>query len=288
VVRLRNNTYVPYVATRPYQRVRHFGPIRVQYYNRYPNPPLTLYRAASTREVFAGPILLLLRDVFRADETVADWILDDWEDNTTVSSSLGINVHGWVDEKYWFSQGGINFEALRATTTVYLERNEIPAAIRSLYNSFVATYYPEPNLFTEEIHQWVHGSGPFYKSADEARFVNHLRATLVREDGDVLWLAAGVPRRWLAPGEKIEVNDASTYFGPVSYKIDATDSTVNTKVTLPTRNKFSTAWLVLRLPDGAGFKSVEIDGKPWHDFDSATQRIRLPITNQPMQVSVRF
>ena len=56
VVRLQNNTYIPYVGSRPYQRIRHFGSIRVAYYSRYPNAPPTLYRAASTRENFAGPI----------------------------------------------------------------------------------------------------------------------------------------------------------------------------------------------------------------------------------------
>ena len=205
-----------------------------------------------------------------------------------MSSSLGINVHGWVDDKYWFSRGGMNFEALRNPTTVYLERNEVPAAIRSLYNSFVATYYPDPNVFTEEFHQWVHGAGPFYKTADEARFVNHLRAMLVREEGGVLWLAAGVPSRWLAAGKKIEVNGAPTYFGPASYTIDATGSSVTARVVLPTRNKFQTAWLVLRLPGGMSFRAVEIDGKSWQDFDAHAQRIRLPMTNKPIQVDVHF
>ncbi len=288
VVRLQNNTYIPYVGARPYQRIRHFGSIRVAYYSRYPGAPPTLYRAASTRENFAGPILLLLRDVFRPNEPVADWILDDWEDNLTVSAPLGINVHGWVDPQYWFSQGGINFESLRNTVMAYLKRNEIPAAIRSHYNSFVATYYPVPNVFTEEIHQWVHGAGPFYKTADEARFVNHLRGMLVREDGDTLWLAAGTPTRWLEAGKKIEVNNAPTYFGPVSYTIEGSDSSVHARVILPSRNAIKNPWLVLRLPGGAHFQSVELDGKPWQDFDAATQRIRLPVTNKPIDVSVRY
>ena len=32
----------------------------------------------------------------------------------------------------------------------YLRRHEIPAAIRNLYNDFVACYYPDVNAFTEE------------------------------------------------------------------------------------------------------------------------------------------
>lgn len=40
VVKLRDNTYVPYVPTRPYQRIRLFGPLRVGYYSRYPEKVL--------------------------------------------------------------------------------------------------------------------------------------------------------------------------------------------------------------------------------------------------------
>ena len=35
------------------------------------------------------------------------------------------------------------------------------------------------------------------RSPDESRFVNRVRDTLVFEDGDTLWLAPGIPRRWL-------------------------------------------------------------------------------------------
>lgn len=288
VVRLRDNTYIPYVPTKPHQRIRLFGPLRVGYYSRYPEKVLPCYRAGSTREMFAGPILLLLREVFQNDEPIADWILDDWEDNISMSSTIGVNVHGWVDDKYWFSRGGMNFEALRQTVPVYLRRNEIPAAIRSLYNCFVATYYPEPNVFTEEYHQWVHASGPFYKTADEARFVNRIRYMLIREDGDTLWLASGTPRRWLDPGKKIEVKDAPTHFGPMRFQIEASESKVEAKLQLPTRNPIGKVWFVLRAPSGKQIREVEINGKPWLEFESVRERISLPVTTQAMRISVRL
>jgi hypothetical protein len=149
-------------------------------------------------------------------------VLDDREDNATMSSSLGLNVHGWVVDEYWFSRGGMQWEAnYQNPISVYLRRNEIPGAIRDLYNDFVSCYYPDVNVFTEEYRQWRYPSGPFYKSSDEARFLYRLRDVLVREEYDTLWLAAGTPRRWLAPGQKVEVSGAPTYFGPVSYRIEA-------------------------------------------------------------------
>jgi hypothetical protein len=289
VIRLRDNTYVPYVPTRPYQRIRLFGPIRVAYYSRYPQKALPTYRLSATREVLYGPMILLSLDVFHSDEPLANWVLDDWEDNATMSTSLGLFVHGWVDDKYWFSRGGMVFQAnLQNPTLVYLRRNEIPAALRNLYNDFVACYYPDVNVFTEEYRQWRSPSGPFYKVSDEAKFVTQVRHTLVREDGDTLWLAAGAPRRWLDPGQKIEVRDAPTYFGPVSYSLEASDAGVEAHVELPARNPFKTAWLVVRAPGTKHIHSVEIDGKSWADFEEGRERIQLPVKPGPMQVSVHF
>lgn len=289
VIRLRNNTWVPYVPTRPYQRIRLFGPIRVAYYSRYPQHVLPTYRLSETREVLYGPMILLSLDLFHATEPIADWVLNDWEDNATMSVPLGLFVHGWVDEKYWFSRGGIVFQAnLQNPILAYLKRNEIPAAIRNLYNDFVACYYPTVNVFTEEFRQWKSPSGPFYKSPDEAKFVNRLRDSLVREDSDALWLAGGTPRRWLAPGQEIDVREAPTYFGPVSYQLKARAGGVEARVQLPNRNAYRTAWLVVRNPEGKRIASVTIDGRPWTRFDAANDRIQLPIEAQPMQVEVKF
>ena len=289
VIRLRDNTYIPYVPTRPYQRIRLFGPLRVAYYSRYREKVLPTYRLSATREVLYGPMILLTTDIFHAYEPLADWVLDDWEDNATMSTSLGLHVHGWVDDEYWFSRGGMVFQPnLQNPVLAYLRRHEVPAAVRNLYNDFVSCYYPDVNVFTEEYRQWRSPSGPFYKVADEAKFVNRLRDMLVREDGDTLWLAAGIPRRWLAPGEKIELRDAPTYFGPVSYRIEAGAASVEAQVQLPDRNAFRTAWLILRAPEGKKIRSVLIDGKPWQDFDAAAERIRLPLRLEPMRIQVSF
>jgi hypothetical protein len=289
VVRLRDNTYVPYAPTRPYQRIRLFGPARVEYYSRYPQKVLPTYRLSATREVLYGAIILISMGIVPPDGPFATAVLDDWEDNATLSTSLGLFVHGWVDDKYWFSRGGMVFQAnLQNPILVYLRRNEIPAAIRNLYNDFVACYYPSVNVFTEEFRQWQSPSGPFYKIPDEAKFVNRLRDLLVREDSDTLWLAAGTPRRWLAPDKKIEVRNLASYLGPVSYRMLGRNNGVSVSVQLPTRNPYKTAWLVVRTPDAEPLTSVEIDGRPWQDFDAHEGRVRLPVRKEPMDVEVYF
>src|SRR5207244_2813432 len=95
---------------------------------------------------------------------------------------------------------------------------------------------------------------------DEARFVNRVRDTLVREDGETLWLLAGIPRRWLAPGKKIQLSDVATYFGPMSLETTASELVVSARIQLPVRNAFKTAWLAVRAPGGKPVKCVEIAG----------------------------
>lgn len=290
VVRMRDGTYSPYVPTRPYQRFRMFGPLRVQYYSRYHKPDLPCYRLSATREVLYGPMLMLNLQIFDSSEPIANWILDDWEDNLTLSSSGGFNVHGFTDDNLWFSQGGMVFQAnLQNPIWAYLHRHETPAAIRSVYNAFVSCLYPNVNAFTEEYREWRHASGPFYKCPDEAKFVHRMRDMLVMESGDELWLAAGVPRRWLASREGIQVDSLNTIFGPVSYSLRAgeTPGSLVAKITPPSRNAPERVWLYLRLPEGKEPHSIRA-GDTEIRFDAQQERILLPASTGPIEVHVNY
>jgi hypothetical protein len=285
VIRLRDNTWVPYVPTRPHQRIRLFGPLRVGYYSRYPQHVLPTYRASATRELLYGPLILADAGIFDAREPLVRWVLDDWEDNATMSEPLGLHVHGWVDESYWFSRGGMVFQAnLQNPIRSYVRRGEAQAAIRALYNDFVSCHYPSVNIFTEEYRQWRSPSGPFYKVPDEAKFVHRLRDLLVTEYGDDLLLASATPARWLGPGQCIEVTDAPTHFGPVSYKLCGQVREVSGQIQLPSRNSFHEVWLTLRVPEGRKIEKLTINGKLWKDVDRSTGRIRLPKTTEPLEL----
>jgi hypothetical protein len=171
----------------------------------------------------------------------------------------------------------------------YLWRPEAPAAIRNLYNDFVACLYPEVNMFTEEFHQWRHGSGPFYKISDESRFVNRLRDALVLEKGDELWLASGTPKRWLESPEGIEVHHVETFFGPVSYDMHAGSrpGVIEATVQPPTRNPAKKTWLVARVPHGSIY-NVMLNGKRWTNFDRGLEAIELPQSNGPLKLEIHY
>lgn len=291
VARMQDGTYEPYVPVLPTRRFRLFGPIRAAYYERYGHPEMKpLMRLGADRDTLCGAVVLLILNVFSPGDPIANWILDDWEDNETLSSGMGMNIHGMTDDRYWFSQGGMVFQAnLVNPIQVYLHRHEVPAAIRNLYNDFVACLYPEVNVFTEEYHQWRHGSGPFYKISDESRFVNRVRDTLVFEDGDALWLASGAPRRWFASKEGIQVKDLQTFFGPVSYTVHAgaTAGVVKASIDLPSRNAPKQAWFAARMPSGV-IRSVTLNGKPWTKIDRAKDAIALPLDQGRLELEIRY
>jgi hypothetical protein len=289
VVRLRDNTYVPYVPTRVHQRIRLFGPLRVAFYSRYPEKVLPTYRLSATREMLYGPLILIDTGIYDAAEPLARWVIDDWEDNTTMSEPLGLNPHGWVDENLWFSRGGMVFQAnLQNPIRAYLRRGEARAAIRNLYNNFVSCYYPAVNVFTEEYRQWRSPSGPFYKIPDEAKFVHRLRDMILTEYNNDLLLAVATPERWLAPGQQIVVRNAPTQYGPTSYTLRGGAGVVKGTVELPQRNPYRNAWLTVRAPGGGKIASATVNGKPWSDVDAARSRIRLPKSKTPVEVLVKI
>ena len=293
VVRMRDGTYSPYVTTKARQRFRMFGPLQAEFYSRYNQPGdiQPCFRLSGTREVLYGPMILLDLGIFGPQEAIADWILDDWEDNLTLSGERRFNVHGITDDMLWFSQGGMVWQSnLQNPIQAYLKRNEVSAAIRNIYNNFVACLYPEVNTLTEEYRMWSRASGPFYKSPDEARFVNRLRDMLVLESGNDLWLASGTPRRWLTSREGIRVDEINSYFGPVAFTMAAGDqpNTIVATVRPPTRNAPKEVWLYVHIPDAKPIRRVEIDGGEWKDIDRKHERIRLPKSGKAIHVVVRY
>ncbi len=291
VVRLRNNTYIPFVPSRPYQRFRYFGPMMSGYYSRYGGNTSLTYRLSALREALYGPMILITTGIIDPHDPLAEAILDDWEDNITLSDSLGQHIHGVVDDEYWFSRGGMVFQPnLQNPIQAYLIRNEIPAAIRNIYNSMVSCLYPDVNAFTEEFRRWGVGSGPFYKVPDEAKFLNRVIDMLVLEAGDELWLAPGTPRYWLEPGKTIKLNRAATIYGDVSYELRCgpRPKTIEAQIYLPNYIPDGKAKLFVRTPFETPIKTVQVNGKEWNNWDRNKEVIVLPTQEQIINLLISY
>ncbi len=279
VVRLKNNTYVPFIPSNVYQRFRYFGPMQSGFYSRYGKNSLITYRLSATREALYGPMILITTGIVSPFEPLAEAILDDWEDNITLTSSLGQHIHGVVDDEYWFSRGGMVFQAnLQNPIQPYILRNEIPAAIRGIYNAMVSCLYRDVNLFTEEYRRWGVGSGRLYKVPDEARFLNRVCDLLAIESGEELWLAPGTPRYWLEPGKVICLYNLATGFGNVSFEMKSgkRPDTIEASINLPSGIPSGKVKIFIRAPFWKPMKSVLVNGEEWKKWDNADESVSLP------------
>ena len=121
-------------------------------------------------------------------------------------------------------------------------------------------------------------------------FLEVLRLALVTERRDArgapvgLDLAFSTPRQWLRAGATIEVHQAPTSFGPVSYSIarraDVVDVSVDASIARDVRVR-------LRLPAGRRIATVEWSGRQL-PFDPRSGTIRLPRSSLPLDLVVRL
>ena len=165
---------------------------------------------------------------------------------------------GWMPEGLWVAI------ALDNLAEAHLVRDEGDAAAALFY----ATLNHGTPLFT-----WCEERAPLPGAAETTGDRQHLwtpvavvralRDMLVMEDGDVLHLARGVDREWLASGSPVGVNRASTHFGEVSYslRLDIPARTVLGEMSVAGDGPAS-AVVHLRLPDGARAAKVTGSGNP--------------------------
>jgi hypothetical protein len=76
------------------------------------------------------------------------------------------------------------------------------------------------------------------------------------------------------------VEGAATFFGPVTFRIEShpDNGRVDATVRLPDSFRAKEIRLRLRHPDGKHFTRVEMDGRPWTQFDSAHEWITVPVS----------
>ena len=239
VVQLRDHTWIPYVPgeANTFQR-------RLEDW--YPT------------DVDTGPVHLLRLGAVPAGSDLADWLLQDHEDN--------LFFKGW---------GMANEPVYNQHATAYLLRDNPKAVIRTFY-SYMASAFSHSALEPVE-HRFTHGQyfGP--PSTDGAWFELYRNMLVMERDDDSLLLAGFTPRRWLEDSRQIEVRRAPTRFGVLSMTVDsrAASGRIEAQVEMPVRIRPAALLVRLRHPAGARIRSVKVNGRPWTDFDPAKEWVRI-------------
>lgn len=257
VVRLRDDTWVPYYPSRLQLRGRAEGWVR---------------------ETLEGPMHLLSTGLLAPHSPEAGWILKDYEDNRFVSGSHGYAIPSF--NRFWFSRGGFSMQAnLLDTASVHLARDDIKAFLRAYFNSFVSGFFPEVRMLNEHaLSELGNYQGDHFKTSDEAQSCHWLRLMFIREDGNDLYLAQALPRYWLKPGQSPAIERAPTEFGELSLRLasDAKGGRIAARLMPPSRNPPSRILLRFRHPEEAQITRVTLNGRPHADFDAAKEWVVLP------------
>jgi hypothetical protein len=127
--------------------------------------------------------------------------------------------------------------------------------------------------------------------------LHYLRHMLLTEEvgeggmpsGD-LRLLAGVPRAWLADGERIEVAAAPTQFGEMSMQVrsEVAGGRITATITPPGRDPWREIHLRLPHPEGARLKGVSVNGADWDRFDPAGEIIALTPAAGRFEIVARY
>lgn len=149
---------------------------------------------------------------------------------------------------------------------VHLRRGEAKAFLKSYYNTFAALSDREIYSFWEHFyHESPH------KTSEEGHFLLQTRLMLYLEDGGTLRLLTGIPRVWLADGQRLELKKVVSYFGPLSLTVNARlhEGFIEAELTCHDTSR-RPQHAVIRLPHPTGQKALSVTGG---SYDAGSESI---------------
>jgi len=188
------------------------------------------------RDSLVSTQYLLLDEIIEPDHHYADFILNCMADtfmrNNTAFAQPYYSVHPYAN----------------------LRRGEVKAFLKEFYNNASSLGDRETYTFWEGYNY----CSP-HKTHEEGWFLMRCRWMLYLEADEDLTILPGVPRKWLANGNEIEINEAASYFGHVGFNVVSRVSerkiTVYVKLKpihrLPER-------LIVRIPHPDGIKAGSV------------------------------
>ncbi len=244
VVQLRDHTWIPFV----------------------PNNALVPHRDLDEwypADIDTGVVHLLRLQALPANGMLADDMLNDQEDN--------LYYRGW---------GMDNEPVYMPQATAYLLRDDPKAVIRDFYSNLASGF--SHTVLEPLEHRWAHQQYYGPPSTDGSWF-NLYRHMLVDDlQRGTLFLAQATPRPWLEDGDKIEVSNAPTYFGNVSYTIQSQVASGKITASVDLANQPAPETLLIRFrgPQAKPMRSVTVNGQNWTDFDAAKEWVRIKKPSQ--------
>ena len=215
------------------------------------NGPLSLYvnpgnyfshGTFMVRDVLLGPLYLIFCEV-----------LDPWESTSTMM----LNYH---TELFYQRNAAFSQPYYSRHNWLQLKRDLVKPFLKTYYTTFSALADRETYSFWEHIY---HVSP--HKTHEEGWFLMETRWMLYMESGDTLKLLPGIPRAWLNDGEKIELKNVCSYFGPFDLTVNSNPENGFIEAELKSDPETSPGIVTVHLPHPQGLRPVKVIGGTFLD-----------------------
>ena len=224
--------------------------------------PCFTHGAFTARDSLVGALWLVFQGILDASEPMAEWLLRSHAELFTARNVA-------FTQPYYSRH-----------PHAHLRRSEVNAFLKAYYNGFAG-------LADRETYTWWEHyfcASP-HKTHEEAWFLMQTRWMLLLEEGEALHLLRGVPRAWLADGQRIEIQDMATYFGPVSLRVESRLQEGAIEASYACAADRRPGRLALRLPHPKGVRARAAEGGT---YDAQTETVDVVQPAAAGKVIVRF
>jgi len=202
-----------------------------------------------TRDSLLGPLYLVFQEVLEPDEETSTFLLQFHSELMTsrnvAFSQPYYSRHDWV----------------------HLRRGEVKSFLQTYYGTVASLADRDTYTFWEH---YFHASP--HKTHEEAWFLMETRWMLYMERGDTLEIFPGLPGAYLAPGKTVELDNVSSYFGPLTVKVESRSDAGTIAAHIECRSDHGPKTVILRLPNPPGLMIGRVEGGV---YSPATGRVRI-------------
>jgi len=218
--------------------------------------------AASLRDTLLGPLWLVFQEVLDPAEPLAGDLL-------AYHSELFFHDNSAFSQPYYSPH-----------PLLHLRRGEVKEFLSAYYTMVASLADPETYSFWEH---YFHASP--HKTHEEAWFLMQTRWMLYLERGDELRLLPGIPRAWLAAGERLRLTQVQSYFGAVDLEVQVDPSGNAMAVQVRCDPEREPARVVIRLPHPSGRRATTTSAGT---YDAVTECVTVEPVDGVVTVKVTF
>ena len=216
----------------------------------YLNPETFLSHGTfSVSDAMLGPLYLVFCEVLdpkeKATEILLNYHTEMFYQRNAAFSQPYYSRHNWVQ----------------------LQLGMVKPFLKTYYNTFSALADRETYTFWEHLYKVS-----VHKTHEEAWFLMETRWMLYLEDGKKLRVLPGAPRAWFENGKTIEIENVSSYYGPLSFSVKSELDKGYIEATIECTSNRRPEEIIFRIPHPENKVPVKVTGGV---YDKSNETVRI-------------